>query len=189
MQPASVQAPDAWSLREARAAGELAIAAELFAEYAGVMNPLCSASFAQQGFDDERASLPGKYAAPGGVILIGYWDEVPVACGAVRPAVIDDASPGAALLAGRRCGEIKRMYLRPQLEARVVSLRGRGLGRLLLAGLMEFGQRAGYDTIVLDTAPQLLAATKLYEQAGFVMMPRYNADPDPQTIWMRRELR
>lgn len=172
---------EGWVLREAMSAEDLAIAAELFGEYAAVMNPVCSASFQQQGFDDERASLPGKYAAPGGVILVGFWRGRAVACGAVRRAVMEDLSPGAVSLAGRHCGEIKRMYIRPEA-------RGHGLGRILLMALVDRARALGYSTIVLDTAPQLEAATKLYRQAGFVEMERYNADPDPQTIWMRLDV-
>jgi GNAT superfamily N-acetyltransferase len=46
-------------------------------------------------------------------------------------------------------------------------MRGRGLGRLLLAEALAFSRRAGYDRAVLWTVSQLVAAAHLYREAGF----------------------
>jgi len=60
-----------------------------------------------QNPDDELAALPGKYARPGGVVLIA-WDGAQAA-GAIAYRMFE---PGVA--------EMKRLYVRP-------AYRGRGL--------------------------------------------------------------
>jgi GNAT superfamily N-acetyltransferase len=46
-------------------------------------------------------------------------------------------------------------------------LRGKGLGRNLLGQALEFARNAGYRSIHLSTARDLLAAAALYREAGF----------------------
>ena len=82
---------------------------------------------------------------------------------AVWVAVDDDALIGSVAI--RRIGdggvaELKRMYLRP-------SMRGRGLGRALLAEAVRWASAAGCRSIVLDTSPAMAAAQGLYESVGF----------------------
>jgi hypothetical protein len=40
----------------------------------------------------------------------------------------------------------------------------------------------------LDTESTFVAATALYRSHGFAECERYNDDPQPETIWMRRAL-
>lgn len=54
--------------------------------------------------------------------------------------------------------------------------RGRGLGRRLLAALVRFARRAGYQGILLWTVDDLVAARRAYEAAGFVLAYQ---DPKP----------
>ena len=71
-------------------------ARKLFLDYAESLR--FSLSF--QGFEDELEHLPGKYAAPGGCILLG-WDELDcVGCACIRP-LSDDVC------------EMKRLYVKP----------------------------------------------------------------------------
>jgi putative acetyltransferase len=70
-------------------------------------------------------------------------------------------------------GELKRMYVRPQL-------RGRGFGQLLLDALANHALTHGISTLRLETGIHQQAAIRLYEHAGFRSIPPfppYTADP------------
>lgn len=158
-------------VRLAESAAELSQAAALMREYAA------SLAFAldYQGFESEVASLPGKYAPPQGCILLAWVDDhaEPVGCIAMRPLDASGYREGDPTPA---C-EMKRMYVRP-------TARGLGAGRALAAELLARARRAGYAMMKLDTERTFLAATALYRELGFVEIPRYNDDPQPDTIWM-----
>jgi ribosomal protein S18 acetylase RimI-like enzyme len=130
---------------------------------------LAACSFKHQRVDEELESLPGKYAAPGGVILLAWDGSECVGCAAVRP--LDENGS---------C-ELKRMYVRS-------SARGQGLGRQLCERAMARARAMGYQVMKLDSDPELVPALALYRSLGFTATPRYNTDPDPHTIYMAREL-
>ncbi|MFL5811263.1 MAG: GNAT family N-acetyltransferase [Flavisolibacter sp.] len=56
--------------------------------------------------------------------------------------------------------ELVKMYLLP-------SVRGIGLGRLLIQKCIDFAISAGYKNIYLETMPELKQALKTYEKFGF----------------------
>ena len=66
--------------------------------------------------------------------------------------------------------ELKHFFLVPEA-------RGRGLGRVLLAGVEEVARSLGARRIVLDTAAPLLEAAGLYRSAGYRDISRFNANP------------
>ncbi|MCC6971269.1 MAG: GNAT family N-acetyltransferase [Phycisphaerales bacterium] len=142
----------------------LPLAADLFFEYAGSL-PF---SLEYQGFSDELASLPGKYAAPAGAILLAMDGERALGCIAIRPH------------AGDEC-EIKRFYVRP-------AARGCGIGHRLLSAAVVRARDIGYASICLDSSADMLAARRTYEAAGFKTCERYNDDPDPTTVYFRLRL-
>jgi GNAT superfamily N-acetyltransferase len=78
---------------------------------------------------------------------------------------------------------MKRMYVRP-------AYRGLKLGRMLAERLIDEARAAGYTLMKLDTdtAPKFAAAIALYRSLGFVECERYNADPDPKTLWFEKRL-
>ena len=123
-----------------------------------------------QGFEEELASLPGKYAPPSGRLLIA----------------LDDAGDAAGCVALRPLGdgicEMKRLYLRP-------TLRGKGAGRALTLRVMDEARAAGYRTMRLDTLPMMKEAHKLYEALGFRRIAPYYPNPVPGAIYMERRLR
>jgi GNAT superfamily N-acetyltransferase len=121
-----------------------------------------------QGFQQEVANLPGKYAPPAGRLLLGV-DGRDVGCIALRP------------LEAGVC-EMKRLYVRP-------SHRRRGAGRLLAARLIDDARVIGYDTMRLDTLETWVPAVGLYRSLGFQPTSRYNDDPDPHTLFMALRLR
>lgn len=127
-----------------------------------------------QGFEDEMAGLPGKYAPPSGELFLARQaaDAVPLGIVAVRQ--LPSHRSGAE---HSRIAELKRMYVRPDA-------RGRGIGLALGRGAVEFARSAGYEQIWLDSEPEFLPAIAVYRKLGFIDIPRYNDDPNPQTIYM-----
>jgi ribosomal protein S18 acetylase RimI-like enzyme len=59
--------------------------------------------------------------------------------------------------------ELKRLYVS-------ASARGRGVGSALYAHAEEFARSAGYEKIWLDSSRKFIAARKLYEKNGFVLL-------------------
>lgn len=147
----------------AMTASQLALAADLFREYAASL-PF---SLCFQGFDEEVASLPGKYAPPAGRILLAYDGPDAVGCIALRP--LPHVGEGVC--------EMKRMYVKP-------SHRGLGIGRLLADHLLAEARAAGYRVMKLDSEFDMTAAVTLYRSLGFKDCERYNNDPHPHTVWM-----
>ena len=127
---------------------------DLFLEYAGSLNfDLCF-----QDFESELEGLLGAYAPPTGTLLLAYVNGAAAGCVGVRP------------LDAGRC-EMKRLYVRPQY-------RGTQLGRQLAERAIVFARGAGYRSMVLDTLPQMVAATRLYRELGFVRCaPYYDNTP------------
>lgn len=155
------------SIIRATTRAQLTAAAELFREYAASL-PF---SLCFQGFEEELATLPGKYAPPTGVILLAMAGETPVGCIAMRP--LPDL--GAAVC------EMKRMYVVPTRQ-------GQGIGRRLAEQLIAEARAAGHTLMKLDSEPDMAAAMGLYRSLGFVPCDRYNNDPHPQTVFMELRL-
>ncbi len=125
----------------------------LFVEYAAALGiDLCF-----QDFETELATLPGKYAPPGGIILLGELHGAVFGVVALRPL---DAN----------AAEMKRLFVRHEA-------RGSGLGRLLAIAVIERAKQAGYRSIRLDTLPQMLAAQDLYRSLGFRETDAYYRNP------------
>jgi ribosomal protein S18 acetylase RimI-like enzyme len=124
------------------------------------------------GFQDveaELATLPGKYAPPGGAILLARdADGRAVGCVALRP--LDSGT----------C-EMKRLYALPRT-------RGTGLGRRLAEAILAEARRAGYRRILLDTLDSMAAARGLYAALGFAETAAYYANPTPGTVYLARDL-
>lgn len=110
----------------------------------------------------EDSAVPrGAFGAPRGAFLVGELEEggvvgPAVACGGVRAC---EGAPAGI-------GEIKRMYVDP-------AVRGRGVGRLLLAALEEEGRQLGYDRLWLETGTAQPEALHLYRSAGWTPIPKY----------------
>jgi ribosomal protein S18 acetylase RimI-like enzyme len=151
----------AFDIRIAQSAADLALIRELFREYQHRLNvDLCF-----QSFDEELATLPGKYASPRGCLLIAMDGEESVGCVAVRP--LDSADD---------C-ELKRLYVRPLA-------RGRALGRTLAQRAIAHAKAAGFARMYLDTLPQMTEAQQLYATLGFVDSLPYTNNPIAGTRFM-----
>lgn len=139
-------------------------AAELFREYQTQLNvDLCF-----QGFEQELATLPGKYANPTGSILLATHDGEYVGCVAVRP------------IEGDVC-EMKRLYVRDQF-------RGLSAGRKLAEAVIDKARELGYKKMQLDTLQRLDRAISLYAKLGFVETTPYYENPLNEVVYWELEL-
>jgi putative acetyltransferase len=126
---------------------------------------------------DIRSRYPGEpvngidvaaFESAGGVFVVGYEGDLPVACGAFRPF------EGAA--------EIKRMFVAKKF-------RGRGLSRQILAFLVVEAARRGFARAILETGRQMTEALGLYRSEGFSEIPVFGPYiGDPKSICFEKHL-
>ncbi len=149
-----------------RSAADLEATAQLFNDYASSLG----VDLAYQDFAAELATLPGKYAAPAGVLLLARdLQGRPLGCVGLRPMTVDGSC------------EMKRLYVSPEG-------RGLGLGRALIETLLVEAARIGYREIRLDTLPDMAEAIALYGKMGFVPIEPYYDTPVAGTKFLGRPL-
>jgi putative acetyltransferase len=137
----------------------------LFEEYAASLDvDLCF-----QGFDAELASLPGDYAPPAGRLLLAIQGNTVAGCVALRRLE-------------REICEMKRLYVRPAFH-------GLGIGRMLVARVIEEARDAGYRRMRLDTLPTMIRARALYRRVGFHEIPPYRSNPVEGVTFLELDLR
>jgi ribosomal protein S18 acetylase RimI-like enzyme len=147
----------------------LSNARNLFGEYArtpGVVACL-------EDFEREVAALPGRYAPPGGRLLLAMEtaagiDEQAIACVALRQLDQDSC-------------EMKRLYVRP-------ASRGKGAARELVRSLITEARAIGYERMVLDTLPSMKEAHELYRALGFREIDSYQKNPIPGALFFELRL-
>jgi ribosomal protein S18 acetylase RimI-like enzyme len=122
---------------------------ELFTEYSRSLNiDLCF-----QGFAQELAELPGRYAPPDGRLFLMVEGGINTGCVGLRKI-----SYGTC--------EMKRLYLRP-------AFRRKGAGRLLANASIEAAREIGYQRMRLDTLPSMQEAIGLYRSLCFCEVEPY----------------
>jgi ribosomal protein S18 acetylase RimI-like enzyme len=145
---------------DAQSPAQITKVRELFVEYQRALGvDLCF-----QAFDQELASLPGRYARPTGRLLLANDGE------SVLGVV------GLRALKGADC-EMKRLYVRP-------AGRGLGVGRLLTTTLINEARFAGYRRMLLDTLPGMTEAQRMYRSMGFMEIAPYCENPIAGTLYM-----
>ncbi|HEY0266360.1 MAG TPA: GNAT family N-acetyltransferase [Rhizomicrobium sp.] len=154
-----------FTISPARSRIEMTSAAALFHAYAASL-PI---DLAPQGFQQELASLPGVYAPPGGELLLAKRGDHVLGCVALKP------------LDPPHTAEIKRLFVRPQA-------RKLGVGKALVAAIVEAARALGYAGIKLDTLPDMKGAIALYKEAGFTPIPPYGSHPYPGLVTLGKQL-
>jgi ribosomal protein S18 acetylase RimI-like enzyme len=133
---------------------DLEAAKSLFYEYADFLksrfgdcvDPDWADRFRQR-FEDEVNGLPGRYAAPGGCLLLAEYQGQVAGCVALRKL-----SDGVC--------EMRRLFVKPEF-------RGLRVGTALAKAAVEKGRELGYRSMRLETNRRLEAATGLYRSVGF----------------------
>jgi ribosomal protein S18 acetylase RimI-like enzyme len=155
---------NSFQIEEAVSQTDLTAARELFLEYANSLE----ISLCFQHFEQELASLPGKYASPQGRLLLARASLATVGCVALRPL-----EPGFC--------EMKRLFVRP-------CWRGRGLGRALATRIIESARELGYSRMRLDTLASMHGAIALYRSLGFQTTAPYYDNPSELAVFMELNL-
>lgn len=127
----------------------------LFGEYAEWVG--LDLSF--QGFEAERASLPGNYMEPTGVLFVARVDGAIAGCVAAHE------------WAAGTC-EMKRLFVRERF-------RGSGCGRVLVDCIIAWARERGFKRLLLDTLPSMGRAQQLYLRLGFREVAPYRPNPVP----------
>ncbi|MCW8129932.1 MAG: GNAT family N-acetyltransferase [Planctomycetota bacterium] len=140
--------------------GHLDHARMLFREYAASLG----FDLGFQGFEEELAGLPGRYAPPEGRLFLATHEGLNAGCAALRK--LEDGI----------C-EMKRMYVRP-------GFRGLKLGRRLAEKILAEARAAGYARMRLDTIATMREARALYASLGFVEIPPYTFNPIEGAVYM-----
>lgn len=127
---------------------------ELFREYQETMGlDLCF-----QNFEDELASLPGRYAPPEGRLYLAYFNGVLAGCIALRKF-------------DKTTCEMKRLYVRD-------SFRGKKIGMELVSLVISDALEIGYGRMVLDTYEDVMRdAVSMYRKFGFTETEPYYNNP------------
>ena len=81
------------------------------------------------------------------------------------------------------CAELVKLYLD-------ASLRGKGIGKVLLNKCAEEAKALGYEKLYLESMPELSAAVGLYESVGYkrIDSPMGNSGHFACDLWMLKEL-
>lgn len=133
----------------------------LFLEYQKWLN----VSLCFQGFNEELAGLPGKYAPPEGRLYLVKAGNEYIGCIGLRK------------ISNGIC-EMKRLYIKPEHQ-------GRGLGKKLVQLLIEDAKQIGYSSMRLDTIKEKMPnAVDIYEKHGFKKIEKYYDNPNPHTLFM-----
>jgi len=165
----------------------------------------CDLTF--QSFQDELASLPGKFAfsSKGGLWVASVSRGVEGDGNGDIDSGDDDeddivvVAPGSMIPGGRQLkdrnivgvvalkeltpgvGEVKRMF---------VGKKGRrkGVGGRLLRVLLDYAKSKHYMEIKLDSLERLRSALSLYEKSGFVRCEKYVECPEEDHVCLALQL-
>jgi GNAT superfamily N-acetyltransferase len=124
-----------------------------------------------EGDGDETPVSSSDFEPPTGAFLVAYLDGEAVACGAWR-----------SFGNGGTVAELKRMYTAPVV-------RGRGVGRQVLAAVEGSARSHGRTRMVLETGGRQPEAIKLYLSSGYQPIENFGYYRDaPDVVSLGRDL-
>ncbi|HOW77678.1 MAG TPA: GNAT family N-acetyltransferase [Candidatus Competibacteraceae bacterium] len=153
------------NLVPAQTVGDVETARALFREYQRFLG----VDLDFQGFEEELATLPGRYAPPRGRLLLARDGAHAAGCVALRPLEEEGVC------------EMKRLFVRP-------AYRGQGLGYRLAMQIVNEATALGYAIMRLDTLDTLDSAMRMYAAMGFQRRTPYYANPLPGVVYWERVL-
>jgi ribosomal protein S18 acetylase RimI-like enzyme len=103
-----------------------------------------------------------------GPVLVAADDTAGELAGTVMLQVWPE---GGEVVKGPGEAEIRALAVRPDF-------RGAGVGRKLLAAVIERARKLGVEHLVLLTQPEMKAAHHLYDEAGFARLPERDWSPE-----------
>jgi putative acetyltransferase len=116
--------------------------------------PALDAALAEVNGDQDECYRPHNTSITLTEAVVVYEGETPIGIGAFR-----EIEPGTV--------EIKRMYV-------CDDVRGKGVGYVVLRELESWATELGYQTAKLETHIDLKSAIRLYERAGYQVIPNYS---------------
>ena len=136
----------------------------LLRQYGKYMYDELSLTAGKTNFENELIDFPVvKYSPPEGLFLVAYIEDRAVGCVGLKKF-----EEGAC--------EIKRLYVLPEF-------RNLGIGKSLNAAIISKAKTLGYTMILLDTNAEMEAAVNLYRRSGFVEIPAYVENENPNVIY------
>lgn len=154
----------AFRIEHARSTADIEAVAALFVAYGASLD----FDLGFQNFAEECATLPGRYAPPGGRLLLARLASgEAVGCVGLRRLAFPD------------CCEMKRLFV-------TSGARGLGLGEALVTAFVEAAREIGYREIRLDTVASMQSALRLYDRFGFRPIAPYNETPLPDAVFLSR---
>jgi ribosomal protein S18 acetylase RimI-like enzyme len=158
--------PAAFKIFSAKTVEDLEAVKRLFRAYVDWLD----IDLSYQGFEEELAGMPGKYAPPRGALYLAKGTSGDVlGCVGMRPFGTEGAC------------EMKRLYVSPKA-------RGLGVGAALVDRVLRAAREAGYDVMLLDTLPTMTGAISLYKSAGFQETGAYYETPILETVFFQKVL-
>jgi len=130
-----------------------------------------SAEYAQRYPDTSFYGIEvEEFPATGGIFVVGYLADKPVACGTFRP------------MDGGDLAEIMRMFVKP-------GYRRQGISRKMLAYLEESARDLAFEQVCLETGIRQPEAIGLYRSAGYVEIPPFGIYVDnPLSVCFEKHL-
>jgi GNAT superfamily N-acetyltransferase len=129
-----------FTIAPVRSATDLQDTVALFEAYSASLG----IDLSYQDFAGELAAMPGKYAPPAGDLLLARDTHgAPLGCVGLRPMTEEG------------CCEMKRLYVAPPG-------RGKGLGKALVAEVIQSARLIGYRDMWLDSLPTMQQAIAPY---------------------------
>jgi hypothetical protein len=102
-------------------------------------------------------------------VVVVYINDQPVASGCFKKYNTDMV-------------EIKRMFV-------VKEQRGIGISKIVLSELENWAVESGFKNALLETSIHFIAATTLYKNAGYIIIPNYDQYKDlEESVCMKKEL-